>query len=101
MDTADGAAVRISMTAGAAGAAEGRLLTVVGERGTDSDTPEIATVERVGRIQADLTIGADTTAAVSLRANADLSNRGVSLFGAGFIVTPEEATALGLGRIPV
>ncbi len=100
VDTADGAAVRISMTAGAAGAAEGRLLTVVGERGTDSDTPEITTVERVGRIQADLTIGADVVNAVYLEANRDVSNPGVKLHGAGFIVTPQEASTLGLGRIP-
>ena len=35
-----------------------------------------------------------------LTANSELSNRGVSLFGAGFIVTPEEARQLGLGRVP-
>lgn len=45
-------------------------------------------------------IGADVASAVSLRANGDLSNRGVQLFGGGFIVTQEQATTLGLGRIP-
>ena len=100
VDTADGAAVRISMTAGAAGAAEGRLLTVVGERGTDSDTPEITTVERVGRIQADLTIGADVVSAVPLKANLFISNRGIAVLGDGFVVTKEQAVRLGLGRIP-
>lgn len=34
-----------------------------------------------------------------LRANAAISSRGVQLIGSGFIVTPEQATALGLGRI--
>lgn len=38
--------------------------------------------------------------ALPLRANAAISSRGVQLIGSGFIVTPEQATALGLGRIP-
>jgi hypothetical protein len=47
-----------------------------------------------GTIHADLKVGADVTAAKALRANEDLANRGVQLFGAGFIVTPEEAAQL-------
>ena len=35
-----------------------------------------------------------------LDANEGICSRGVSLHGAGFIVTPEQAKALGLGRIP-
>lgn len=38
--------------------------------------------------------------AVSLRANEGISSPGVKLHGAGFIVTPEQARQLGLGRIP-
>jgi len=38
--------------------------------------------------------------AVALRANGNLSNRGVCLFGSGFIVTREEARRLGWGRVP-
>ena len=53
-----------------------------------------------GVIHADLTIGADVAAAVALRANEGLSSPGVKLHGAGFIVTPPEAQALGLGRLP-
>ncbi|MEF9944175.1 MAG: hypothetical protein RR758_08335, partial [Burkholderiaceae bacterium] len=34
-----------------------------------------------------------------MRANSNLSNRGVQLFGAGFIVTPEQAVDLGLGSV--
>ena len=37
---------------------------------------------------------------MALKANDDISNRGFCLFGAGFIVTREEAAALGLGRVP-
>ena len=100
VDTADGAAVRISMTVGQAGEAAGRLLTVIAERGTETDTPEVTLTERNGRIQSDLTIGADIATAKPLLANLHLSSRGVQLIGAGFIVAPEQAQQLGLGRVP-
>jgi hypothetical protein len=51
-------------------------------------------------IHPDLTIGPNTAAAVPLKANEGLSCPGVKLHGAGFIVTPEEARKLGLGRVP-
>ena len=66
----------------------------------DGDAIKVALTSRYGSINADLTIGADVAGAAPLRANLELSNRGVQLFGSGFIVTPEQATALGLGRIP-
>ncbi len=47
-----------------------------------------------------MTAGANVVGAGPLQANEGLANRGVQLFGAGFIVTPEEAKKLGLGRIP-
>jgi hypothetical protein len=96
----DGAAVRIAMTVGVAGETPGWLWTVASEGGADGDAIKVALTSRYGRINADLTIGADVASAVSLRANLELSNRGVQLFGSGFIVTPEQAIALGLGRIP-
>ena len=96
VDSADGAAVRIAMTVGVPGVGEGRLLTVTDERSNGGDGVEVATVERIGVIHADLTIGANVTSAQALRANENLSNRGFQLFGAGFIVTPEEAARLEL-----
>src|SRR5690606_38206106 len=48
-----------------------------------------------GLLHADLHVGANVAAAQGLQANLDLSNRGVQLFGAGFIVTEQEAAALG------
>src|SRR5205807_1293118 len=56
--------------------------------------------ERAGVIHADLRIGADLTRALPLRANEGLSSPGIKLHGAGFIVTPAEAEALGLGQVP-
>jgi hypothetical protein len=45
-------------------------------------------------------VGADLTRARPLRANEGLCSPGVKLHGAGFIVTPTQAEALGLGRVP-
>ena len=98
--TKDAAAVRIAMTVAELGHSDGRLLTVVSETGIDTDTPEIGTAEAVGRINADLTVGTDVGTVMPLKANEAISSRGVALHGAGFIVTPEQAVALGLGRRP-
>jgi hypothetical protein len=95
--TPDTAAVRIAMTVAAPGAGEGALHCVVRERGLDSDQPRIELVDRAGAINADLTVGADVTGAIALRANAGLCSPGVKLHGAGFIVSREEAGRLGLG----
>jgi hypothetical protein len=94
VDNADGAAVRIAMTVAAPGAGEGRLCVVTAEREGRGEGLEVELAECGGEIHADLKVGADVTAAQALRANEDLANRGVQLFGAGFIVTPEEAARL-------
>ncbi len=94
VDSADGAAVRIAMTVGAPGDAAGLLQTVVEEGGADGDAVTVALAGKTGRIHADLSIGADVAGVKGLRANIGLANRGVQVFGAGFIVTPEQAAAL-------
>lgn len=96
----DAAAVRIAMTVAEAGRHEGRLRDVICEAAIDSDRPQITLSERQGRINADLTIGTDVTSARELRANGGLCSPGVKLHGAGFLVTPAEAEALGLGSRP-
>lgn len=93
----DTAAVRIAMTVVAAGSLDGRLCEVVSEAELDTDQPRIELTERIGRINADLTIGGDVTSADGLLANCGLCSRGMSLHGAGFIVSPRETGALGLG----
>ncbi len=103
VDSAQGAAVRIAMTVAAQGAAQGRLVSVTAEQETAQtghDEIEVSLLERIGHIHADLRVGANVASASGLRANLGLSNRGVQLFGAGFIVTPEEARGLGLGSVP-
>ena len=96
----DSASVRIAMTVVAPGRREGRLLAVTAEAGLDGDQPQIGLEERRGRIHADLSVGVDVTRAQALRANAGISSPGVKLHGAGFLVTPAQAEALGLGRRP-
>ncbi|MDA8261017.1 MAG: class I SAM-dependent DNA methyltransferase [Betaproteobacteria bacterium] len=94
VDSADGAAVRIAMTVAAPGAGEGRLCNVIAEREGKGEGLEVELAEQRGSIHADLKVGADVTAAQALRANENLANRGVQLFGAGFIVSPEDAARL-------
>ncbi len=96
----DKAAVRIAMTVAARGEEEGVLATVTGEMGLNTDTPVVTLAKRRGRIRANFTIGADLSKVKPLLANEGLSSRGVALHGAGFIVTPQKAAALGLGRVP-
>ncbi len=118
VDSANGAAVRIAMTVGtrtgaaklgsdprpkAAGsdpdlAAQGvttaRLLTLLSETTGDFGEVDVTLAEHNGIIHADLSVGANVASAVQLEANENLSNRGVQLFGAGFIVTSQEAALL-------
>ncbi len=99
VDSANGAAVRIAMTVAGAGQSDGKLLTVQREQASEHGEVQVEMVQTVGLIHPDLRIGANVAASVALRSNMDLSNRGVQLFGAGFIVSPEEAAALGLGNV--
>lgn len=100
VDSASGAAVRIAMTVGATGREEGILATVERETDTREGFAAVELKSKTGLLNANLSVGVDTAKAVALRANEDLSNRGVQLIGGGFMVTPEEASALGLGRLP-
>lgn len=99
VDSANGAAVRIAMTVAAPGQHEGRLCTVQTETEGEQGEVTVTLAERRGLIHPDLRIGANVAAARALRANAGLSNTGVKLHGAGFIVTRTEAAALGLGTV--
>ena len=99
VDTAEGAAVRIAMTVGTAGDHPGELLEVTGEEPLPDGSENVSFKSQHGKISAELTTGADVSSAVSLNANDGLSCPGVKLHGSGFIVTPDEAKALGLGKV--
>lgn len=94
------AAVRIAMTVGERGNHQGHLYTVVSEGDASSEGTAVELAERRGHIFPDLRIGVNVAGAQPLRANEGLSCPGVKLHGAGFIVTPEQAASLGLGRVP-
>ena len=102
VDSADGAAVRIAMTVGrpAKEGNEGTLATVTAEKGGDGEGVAVELATRRGVLHADLTAGANVAGVGPLRANAGISCPGVKLHGAGFLVTPEEAEKLGLGKVP-
>jgi hypothetical protein len=97
VDSADGAAVRIAMTVASRGEEPGRLSEVSSESQAVDEHIPVTVSARYGLLSADLRIGASTSIAVPLRANAGLANRGFCLFGAGFVVSPEKAEQLGLG----
>lgn len=99
VDAGDGAQVRIAMTVGAAGEQDGRLLQVRDETSGDQDEIEVKLQEQQGRLFADLKTGANVAGCRSLRASSGITSMGVMLAGSGFIVTAEQASQLGLGRI--
>ena len=91
----DAAAVRIAMTVAEAGRVDGVVRTVQSETGLDTDTPTLSFGDRTGRINADLTTGADVTRAKALRANAGISSRGMMLFGGGFLLSADDVANFG------
>jgi len=93
VDSADGAAVRISMTVGAAGELPGDLLRVRSEINSEDDGTDVELVARTGKLFPDLSVGADVAGASRLQANTGLSFMGVTLVGE-FRVTADEAHAL-------
>ncbi|OYW55318.1 MAG: restriction endonuclease subunit M [Rhizobiales bacterium 12-68-15] len=96
--TRDAAAVRIAMTVAAAGKHEGVLREVVREEGLSSESPIVDLRDRIGTINSDLTIGGDVTGAPPLRANDFICSNGMKPLGAGFIVSGEHASLVGLGH---
>ncbi len=100
LKASDKAAVRIAMTVAEQGRHEGVLGTVAKEEALNTDTPAVELDHREGRILANLTIGADVLLAKTLFSNDVISSPGVKLHGSGFIVSPNEAAALGLGKVP-
>lgn len=86
VDSESAAAVRIAMTVGAADCGDGVLASVDHEESRGDDVPFVSLVLSHGRIQADLSIGADVSGAAALRANDGLTSNGVMLGGRGFLV---------------
>lgn len=96
----DAAAVRIAITVAEVGRRDGLLRKVISANDLDTDEPKVELSRQRGRINADLTIGADVTSARPLLSNAALCSPGMKLHGDGFIVTGDRAEALGLSLRP-
>ncbi|WP_346295069.1 class I SAM-dependent DNA methyltransferase [Rhodopseudomonas sp. P1] len=95
--TEDAASVRIAMTVGEKDVRQGALARVEREGDLTSDHPIIEMTIELGRINPDLTIGADLTSASKLTANFGLSSNGMLLAGRGFVLSRSEAEHLGVG----
>lgn len=95
IDSADGAAVRISMTTGAKGAREGILALVKSEAVGAFGELDVLLSETHGIIHSDLSIGVAATSTVPLRANSLLCWQGCKLVGAGFQVDQAVTSLLG------
>ena len=92
--TADAAAVRIAMTTVARGSLHGIRREVVYEGGLDTDAPVLTFREQNGKINSDLTVGIDVTAAFALAASEGIASMGPALGGRGFVLTRSEADHL-------
>ena len=99
IDSADGAAVRIAMTVAAPGKADGILEKVIAEHAREDGENEVSLVRSEGMLAPNLQIGADVNSSVALTANEKLAHRGVQTIGSGFIVTKDQESGLGLGKL--
>ena len=101
VDTLYGAAVRIAMTVGAKGNRAGQLLTVAQEgkqESSEADGKAVSFDRQIGKIFANLQIGADVHSMKKLDSNSLLSSQGVKLHGKGFLITRETAKSFGYGE---
>lgn len=87
VDSVDGAAVRVAMTALGRGQPNGRLLTSTRESLLEDGSLGVDFLDRLGLIHADLTLGVDSSQLTPLSSNAELAFRGITLVGDGFLVT--------------
>lgn len=96
VDTLYGAAVRIAMTVGAPGNRAGRLLAIEAEskENSEADGQQVVFDVQVGKVFANLQIGADVLSAKALFSNDLIAGRGVQLMGQGFLVSQSEAKSL-------
>ncbi|MFT7137173.1 MAG: hypothetical protein ACI80I_003184 [Akkermansiaceae bacterium] len=96
VDTLDGAAVRIAMTVGAVGNRGGRLLTVTNESKETGETDGRVVVfnNQIGKVYANLKMGANIAGTKALLASDELAQMGVKLHGSGFIVSDMKAAEL-------
>jgi hypothetical protein len=95
VDSGNGAQVRVAMSVLDRQTTEpGVELRSTAEHPLEDGAFDVSFDSLEGKVAADLTVGADTTAMRSLRANKGLACPGVQLSGQGFLVLAEEAVAM-------
>jgi hypothetical protein len=87
VDSVDGAAVRIAITVVSVMPELGRINKVISENKTTEETAEIIFEEQVGKVQSDLTIGADVLGSAELTSNIGIAVKGFELGSQGFLTT--------------
>ena len=90
VDTVDGAAVRIAMTVASCDHGSGELNRVTQETELGDGEQAVELQTQLGKIVANLKIGADTSSAHALQSNSKIVSRGVQTIGSGFVLKPEE-----------
>ena len=91
VDSSDGAAVRIAMTVGSSDKQAGVLQTVTKEWNAGGEGDEVTLASFSGEIYADLKMGVDMVRVTPLESNANITSRGLMLFGSGFILDRDTA----------
>ena len=99
VDGNDGAAVRIAMTIGVKGDVAGEMRQVVSEAGDADGGRSVILHTQHGKIFSNLTIGANVADANTLKANSQISNRGMIPHGEGFLVMSEQGRQLDGGAL--
>ncbi|WP_300576873.1 DNA methyltransferase [Phenylobacterium sp.] len=94
VDPSEGASVRVAMIVLQKGKIDGKHISVVSESGRRDNGAIINFENRIGKINADLSVGIDVATSVRLRANRGISHQGVILSGEGFRLDPREVERL-------
>lgn len=99
VDAAEGADVRIAMTSAVAGNVNGQLQISTRETDTGHGEIDVDFHSKKGKLFADLAVGANVAAALALKANLEISTRGVLPHGEGFLVSIDAARSIGLESV--
>jgi SAM-dependent methyltransferase len=98
VDSQTGAAVRVSLTvvssSSRSATGTGLLEEVTEELPLEDGSAALRTQRTFGLIQSSLRVGVNLQQATPLRANEGACSPGIQLYGAGFVLTPEEARQL-------
>lgn len=96
VDSADGAGVRISMTAARQGITHGQLARVINETDGEDGEINVDIAYCTGSITDTLQVGPATGNLAKLQSNEDVSFQGIIPLGEGFKLTEDELSPLGL-----